>query len=208
MERAPMTVKDDNGDLWVFGYGSLMWRPGFPHVERHAARLSGYHRSLCLYSHGYRGTPDKPGIVLGLDHGGSCVGVAFRVEAADRAATLAYLTWREGIELYSQSLVRLTLIDGRRVKGLAYVVRRSHPHYAGRLPRQTLLDHALQGHGQKGSCRDYVISTNDHLVGLGVRDSNLAWLAEQLGMRGEAAHSQHTHANMAREVETAIHLGD
>jgi glutathione-specific gamma-glutamylcyclotransferase len=204
MERAPMTVKDDDGDLWVFAYGSLMWRPGFPHVERHAARLAGFHRSLCLYSHGYRGTPDKPGLVLGLDWGGSCVGVAFRIEAPDRTATLAYLTWREGTEVYDESFVKVALIDGRRVSALAYVVKRSHPHYAGRLPRQILLDHALQGHGDKGSCRDYVTSTHAHLVGLGVRDRNLAWLAEQLGMREEASHP-HPHVNMAREVETAIH---
>jgi glutathione-specific gamma-glutamylcyclotransferase len=202
MERVPMTVNEDNGDLWVFAYGSLMWRPGFPHAERHAARLSGYHRALCLYSRGYRGTPDKPGLVLGLDRGGSCVGVAFRVEAVDRAATLAYLTWREGTKVYSETPVKVALIDGRRFPALAYVVRRAHPNYAGRLPRQTLLDHVLQGQGYKGSCRDYVVSTHSHLLGLGVRDPNLAWLAEQLGIRGKAPHA---HANMAREVETAIH---
>jgi len=110
-----MKVKDQHGDFWVFGYGSLMWRPGFPHAERHAARLFGYHRSLCLFSHEYRGTPECPGLVLGLDQGGSCVGVGFRVEAADRAATLAYLTWREGTSVYRETDVALQLVDGREV---------------------------------------------------------------------------------------------
>jgi glutathione-specific gamma-glutamylcyclotransferase len=197
-----MKVKDQHGDFWVFGYGSLMWRPGFPHAERHAARLFGYHRSLCLFSHEYRGTPECPGLVLGLDHGGSCVGVGFRVEAADRAATLAYLTWREGTSVYRETDVALQLVDGRAVTALAYVVNRTHAHYAGRLPLPELLGHAQRARGNKGSCRDYVVSTHSHLVSLGVHDAHLAWLAERLGKPGEPAPSHH---NMARDLETAIH---
>ena len=197
-----MSVKDDNGDFWVFGYGSLMWRPGFPHAERHAARLSGYHRSLCLYSHSYRGTPQRPGLVLGLDRGGSCVGVAFRIEPDDREATLAYLFWREGTEEYDPTYVGLRLIDGRRVTALAFVVKRTHAHYAGKLPQQELLAHAREAQGDRGSCRDYVVSTHAHLLSLGVRDAHLAWLAERLGMPAEAGVHHH---NMARDVETAIH---
>jgi cation transport protein ChaC len=199
-----MSVKDDNGDFWVFGYGSLMWRPGFPHAERHAARLGGYHRSLCLYSHDYRGTPERPGLVLGLDQGGSCVGVAFRVEDADRAATLAYLTWREGTDVYRETFVKLRLVDGRKVAALAYVVKRAHAQYAGKLSPQELLEHALEARGNKGSCRDYVVSTHSHLLSLGVRDAHLAWLAERLGMQ-DATGGAHPHHDMAREVETAIH---
>jgi cation transport protein ChaC len=199
-----MSVKDDNSDFWVFGYGSLMWRPGFPHAERHAARLSGYHRSLCLFSHDYRGTRERPGLVLGLDHGGSCVGVGFRVEAADRAATLAYLTWREGTEVYRETFVNLALVDGRRVPALAYVAKRTHAQYAGRLSPARLLGHAREARGSKGSCRDYVVSTHAHLLSLGVRDAHLAWLAERLGMPEETGHP-HAHHNMTQEVETAIH---
>jgi cation transport protein ChaC len=195
-----MSVVDD-GDFWVFGYGSLMWRPGFPHVERHAARLAGYHRSLCLYSRDYRGTHARPGLVLGLDLGGSCVGVAFRVDAADHAATAAYLTWREGTDVYRETYVKLRLVDGRRVKALAYVVNRAHADYAGRLAEQELLEHASQASGNKGSCRDYVVSTHAHLLSLGVRDPHLASLAERLG----EPHIPHRHHDTAQDIETAIH---
>ena len=84
-------------DLWVFGYGSLMWRPGFPFLESLPGRLRGYHRSLCVLSHVHRGTPERPGLVLGLDRGGSCRGMAFRVAGPEAAATLAYLREREQV---------------------------------------------------------------------------------------------------------------
>ena len=87
----------EQGDLWVFGYGSLMWRPGFPYLDRRTAHLHGYHRSLCVYSHVHRGTPEKPGLVLGLDRGGRCQGVAFRVAAEEAEATLHYLREREQV---------------------------------------------------------------------------------------------------------------
>src|SRR5436305_15171687 len=85
------------GDLWVFGYGSLMWRPGFEFVERVPARLIGEHRALCVYSFVHRGTPEKPGLVLGLDRGGACRGVAFRVAAEHRASSVGYLREREQV---------------------------------------------------------------------------------------------------------------
>src|SRR5262245_2338593 len=87
----------DNEVLWVFGYGSLMWRPGFPYLERHPARLIGLHRALCVYSYVHRGTPEKPGLVLGLDRGGACRGIAYRVAAAERDGTLSYLREREQV---------------------------------------------------------------------------------------------------------------
>ena len=142
--------------------------------------------------------------MLGLDHGGSCVGVGFRVEGADRAATLAYLTWREGTKVYRETSVELRLVDGRRVTALAYVVNREHAHYTGRLPLERLLAHAREACGDKGSCRDYVMSTHAHLLSLGVRDPHLAWLAGRLGMKSEPG-APHRHLDMAHEVETAIH---
>lgn len=169
------------GDLWVFGYGSLMWRPGFDHVERHRASLHGYHRSLCIFSHVHRGTPDAPGLVLGLDRGGRCRGLAFRVEADKREATIAYLREREqATSVYLERHVRVRLDDGRDVEAVTYVADRRHPQYAGRLPADELLRLVHQGVGVSGANPDYVRSTHAQLIELGVSDPILAGIATKL----------------------------
>ena len=165
-------------DLWVFGYGSLIWRPGFPYQEAVAARLAGFHRSLCVYSHVHRGTPEQPGLVFGLDRGGSC-----RVAAADREATVAYLREREqatSVDREHLAVVRLEDQTGRRVPALVFVVDRAHPQYAGRLDAERQLELVLQGVGQSGVNRDYVVSTVAALGELGIRDVPLVRLAERL----------------------------
>ncbi len=168
-------------DLWVFGYGSLMWRPGFVHDERHKALLRGWRRRLCVYSHVYRGTADRPGLVLGLDRGGACRGVAFRVDAALREATVRYLRERELVTaVYLERTVPVTLSDGRRVAALAYVADRAHRQYAGPMPRDSLLRLVRQGVGQSGDNAEYVLATRDHLRQLGIVDGELEWLAAQL----------------------------
>ncbi|MCA0400678.1 MAG: gamma-glutamylcyclotransferase [Proteobacteria bacterium] len=169
------------GDLWVFGYGSLMWRPGFNHVERMPGLLFGAHRALCVYSIRHRGTREKPGLVLGLDHGGSCRGVAFRVPAEEAAQTHAYLTEREQSHyVYRETLRPVQLDDGRRVKALAYVTERRHDNYARGLPREELLRLVLQGQGESGACRDYVLNTLAMLAELGIEDHALSWLGPAL----------------------------
>src|SRR5712675_2179528 len=123
-------------DLWVFGYGSLIWRPGFDYLERVPANIIGMHRSLCIYSFDHRGTPERPGLVLGLDFGGACRGIAYRVAAKQRAATLVYLRGREQTTAVYRELVRGVWLEGqpdRRVEALCYAVDRGHPQYAGRL---------------------------------------------------------------------------
>jgi cation transport protein ChaC len=168
-------------DLWVFGYGSLMWRPGFSFVERRVAMVHGYHRALCVYSHVHRGTPEKPGLVLGLDRGGSCKGLAFRVPAAEAAATIAYLRGREQVtRVYRELLMRARLDDGREVSALSYAVDRRHGQYAGRLDRQELERLVLQGEGLSGANPDYVRNTQSHLAELGISDPTLEWLAGRL----------------------------
>jgi len=170
-------------DLWVFGYGSLMWRPGFDFVERVEARLTGAHRALCVYSFVHRGTPERPGLVLGLDHGGACQGIAFRVAAADRAKTVSYLRAREQVTaVYRESVRRISLKrePQRQVPALCYMVDRSHPQYAGRLPVAEQLHHIRQGHGQSGANREYVIATVAAMEALGLRESELHLLAERL----------------------------
>ena len=168
-------------DLWVFGYGSLMWRPGIPFVECRDARVRGYHRALCVLSHVHRGTPDRPGLVLGLDRGGSCHGVAFRVAETDAAETIAYLRAREQpTAVYLERHLKAFLDDGRAVAALAYVVDRGHHQYAGRLPEETVLGLVRHGVGQSGVNPDYVRSTHDHLVAMGVIDPILARLTAAL----------------------------
>lgn len=169
------------GDLWVFGYGSLMWRPGFAYAEQRRANLTGYHRSLCIFSHVHRGTPETPGLVLGLDRGGRCRGLAFRVEEANREATLAYLREREqATAVYLERVVRIRLDDGRDTRAVTYVADRRHPQYAGRLPFEDLPRLVHQGVGISGANPDYVRSTHARLIELGVSDPVLAGIAAKL----------------------------
>lgn len=164
------------GDLWVFGYGSLMWRPGFDFVAQTPARLIGEHRALCVYSFVHRGTPEQPGLVLGLDRGGACRGIAFQVAAAGRSATLAYLRAREQVTGVYREVLRPVWIDGdarRQVRALTYVVDRNHPQYSGRLTLEQQFHHTARSHGISGSNRDYVIATAKALEAHGCPDPKL-----------------------------------
>lgn len=172
-------------DFWVFGYGSLIWNPGFRFTERKQAIVHGFHRSLCMYSYMYRGTPERPGLVLGLDRGGACHGVAFRVKAEDWEETVAYLRAREQVTMMYREVTRLVRPIAREplaLEALTYVVDRTHAQYAGRLDHETQMRHVLQGHGQSGSCRDYVLNTVAHLRALGIRDRLLERLAAELAL--------------------------
>ncbi|MCG6207654.1 gamma-glutamylcyclotransferase [Rhodopseudomonas sp. HC1] len=171
------------GDLWVFGYGSLMWRPGFDFVEQLPARLIGEHRALCVYSFVHRGTPEQPGLVLGLDRGGACRGIAFRVADKHRTQTVAYLREREQVTSVYREVKRSVWLEDdarRRVSALAYVVDRGHAQYAGRLTPAEQLRLVRQGHGRSGPNRDYVLSTVHSLEAQGCRDPQLHRLAEFL----------------------------
>jgi cation transport protein ChaC len=176
-------AEHESGDLWVFGYGSLMWRPGFDYLERVPARLIGLHRALCVFSFVHRGTPEKPGLVLGLDRGGMCRGIAFRVAAAARAKTVSYLRSREQVtNVYVEIMRQIELEDRdrRRVRVLCYTVDRSHVQYAGRLSLAERLHYVRQGHGSSGVNRDYVLETVQALEALGYRESELHLIAESL----------------------------
>lgn len=174
---------DDSGDLWVFAYGSLMWRPGFEALERRKARLVGAHRALCVYSFVHRGTPEKPGLVLGLDRGGNCRGIAYRVAAARREQTIAYLREREQVTMvYLEAWRQVWLDDDPResVRALCYIVDRGHEQYAGNLTIAEQLHYCRQGHGRSGANRDYVIATVEELETMGVRDRTLTVIANSL----------------------------
>ena len=172
-----------NSDLWVFGYGSLMWRPGFEYIEKVPARLIGEHRALCVYSFDHRGTPEKPGLVLGLDRGGACRGIAFRVAPDLRDATIDYLRAREQTtHVYREVKRSVWLNNGsqQRVSALTYVADRSHVQYAGRLPLDEQLRIVRQGHGRSGNNRDYVLATVKAIEAEGFRDEQLHRLAMML----------------------------
>ena len=163
------------GTHWVFGYGSLMWNPGFPHAGAQPARISGFHRKLCVYSSHYRGTPEKPGLVFGLDRGGSCTGMAFEVNAPDWPGAWNYLRQREQVTMvYREVFCPVKLRDGRTVKALTYVVDRLHPQCAVGLTDQQIVALVRQGEGLSGRNTDYVRNTHAHLTALAISDPSLA----------------------------------
>jgi len=184
MTKRDMTGSNSPAELWVFGYGSLMWRPGFAFSERAPAALIGAHRSLCIYSFHHRGTQKQPGLVLGLDQGGACRGVAFRVEPARADATLAYLREREQItDVYVEAIKPVSLLDGsgRELEALCYMVDRGHPQYAGRLSIEAQARLVRSAIGLAGTNIDYVLNTVRHLEEAGIDDVELMALAARLG---------------------------
>jgi cation transport protein ChaC len=162
------------GDLWIFGYGSLMWNPGFHYLRKHPARLFGFHRALCIRSTDHRGTAERPGLVMGLAHGGSCHGMAFLVAREQVAATLLALWEREMRNRTYRPRLLDVRIGARCVPALAFTVDRTHKHYAGKLPADEIARRVIACHGQRGSNIEYVLNTASHLRGLGVRDAHLA----------------------------------
>lgn len=168
-------------DLWVFGYGSLLWKQGFPFAEGVHARLDGYHRALCIHSHRHRGTPERPGLVLGLEPGGACEGVAYRVEEADREATIRYLRERELVtHVYLERVLPVRLEDGREVRALTYVVDPTHPQYAGSLSVDEAVARVSGAVGSGGPNEDYVVNTVECLHAAGIEDQALEAIAARV----------------------------
>lgn len=179
-----------NGEhgLWVFGYGSLMWRPGFPHEEAVHATIAGAHRALCIYSHVHRGTPQHPGLVLGLDAGGRCEGIAYFVPAQHTHNTLAYLRRREQQNNVYRPVFRAVTLkeeERREVHALCYVVRRDHRQYAGRLPLEVQELLVRRSRGKSGRNIDYVLNTVRHLRECGICDMGLEALVTRFGRHRE-----------------------
>lgn len=167
--------------LWVFGYGSLMWDPGFEHAECHTARLDGYQRRFCLWSIRYRGTPESPGLVLGLDEdpAASCVGMAYRIAPEQTAAVSAYLKDREMVTYaYQETKLPVSLLrrDGSeegRVPALCYILDPTHAQYAGALTARERAEIVIRSCGAKGDNLTYLNETVRHLHELGVHDAEL-----------------------------------
>jgi cation transport protein ChaC len=179
----------------VFAYGSLMWRPGFAYAEARRARLTGYRRCFCIYSVHHRGTPARVGLVLGLDRGGVCEGVAYRIAAPDVAATRAYLRARELVNgVYREAFLPVELEHPPlEVMALVYIVERAHPTYAGRLPLGIQARLIRAGKGCSGANLDYLVSTVQHLRDLGIREHQLERLVTLVGpLAWTRARAQHT----------------
>ncbi len=174
---------------WVFGYGSLIWRPDFPSLARRPAVLTGYHRAFCRYSLHHRGTPERPGLVIGLREGGRCVGMAYAVAAADEAAALAYLDEREGAG-YLRRRLSVTLLrtngaetpapleaahadNGGTVPAWVYLPNPAHPSFFGAQDPQRLVELVAQGRGASGTALDYLRELVAHLAELGVSEPEL-----------------------------------
>ena len=169
--------------LWVFGYGSLLWNPGFEVHERVIATLPDYHRSFCMRSIHHRGTDENPGLVLALDEapGAGCCGVALAVADDQQDATLEYLRERELISsAYLEKLLPITLADGRQVQAVTYVIDPDHVQYCGGLALEEQAQIIANAIGGRGPNTDYLFNTAAHLYALGIDDPGLNWLARRV----------------------------
>lgn len=179
VELAEFSRRLPRGDLWVFGYGSLMWSPGFRYREKSVALLRGYHRALCILSTRYRGTRRRPGLVMGLRRGGSCWGMAFRVPARRVRRVLAALWRREMLRrVYEPRLVPIRVRGGRRLRALAFVADPRHPLHLRELDLYGRASLVAQGVGRRGRCTDYIRRTLEHMYALGLTDPHLARVLE------------------------------
>ncbi len=171
-----------NNSFWIFGYGSLIWRPGFEFCSSSPARLYGAHRALCIYSHHYRGTPEKPGLVFGLVPGGSCNGMVFEVDLANKDEVMNYLRAREQVTSVYFEVERTVRLDsGEKVRAACFVVNRKHPQYTGNLTAEEQLALVRDAVGDAGANRDYVLNTVAHLEQMNIVDRHLHRLAQALG---------------------------
>ncbi|XDA99331.1 gamma-glutamylcyclotransferase [Sulfitobacter sp. LCG007] len=169
--------------MWVFGYGSLLWNPGFPVAAAVVARLPGYARSFCMRSIHHRGTETEPGLVLALDEdaGHVCEGVALAVEEGHEASTLDYLRERELISsAYVECERDIDLADGRRVRALVYVINRDHVQYCGGLPLEEQAEIIARARGGMGPNAEYLFNTAAHLSQIGLHDPDLEWLSSRV----------------------------
>ncbi len=169
---------DPAADVWVFGYGSLMWNPAFAYAERQVGVIRGWHRRFCLWLEMGRGTPENPGLMLALDRGGTCRGVAFRIPAREVRDELL-LIWRR--EMFGTAyLARWTQVHTvcETVPAITFVVNRNHPRYAGRLSDAEIATRIASASGALGTCASYLQNTLEHLESLGIRDAALQRVAD------------------------------
>ena len=172
--------RKQGGGFWIFGYGSLMWNPGFVFAESRPGRLFGFHRAFCIWSHRYRGTPQAPGLVLGLIGGGSCAGRVFRITAGRRVKTIAKLFRREMLTGVYRPMWLAVRTPKGQVAALAFVANRDHKQFAGKLPERRVAAVLSCCEGSRGKGRDYLANTVGHLDELGINDGPLHRLLDRV----------------------------
>ena len=172
----------EGGDVWVFGYGSLMWNPAFNFAERRTGTVHGFHRRFCLWTHAGRGTPESPGLTLALDRGGCCRGVAFRVAEAEARCELG-IVWRREMVSGAYAPRWLTVrLDGATVRAVGFAINHDHERYTGLLPEARVAEVIASAEGGLGPCADYLFNTVAHLDELGIRDRPLHRLRDQVAV--------------------------
>jgi cation transport protein ChaC len=175
LARAPQPRR-----IWVFGYGSLMWNPAFHYVERRTARIYGFHRQFCLWARGGRGSAERPGLMLSLESGGGCAGVAYRI-APKAAVTELEVLWRREMSSWSYRPVWVNAYTRRGPEpAIVFAVNRSHERYVPGLDTETIAHYLATGAGLTGSCREYLFDTAEHLRELGIRDRRMQALARRV----------------------------
>ena len=191
--RETLLQYEPNSDVWLFAYGSLIWNPIFKFVDRRVGSVYGFHRRFCLWTPLGRGTPDNPGLVLGLDRGGSCRGIVFRIAAADVLSELL-LVWRREMVVGSYIPRCVKVSDGtQNLRAIAFVVNRYHPSYASNVSLETTVDSIATARGQLGSCADYLIQTVNGLLVLGIKDKQLLLLRDRVVARQQLLADSYEH---------------
>jgi cation transport protein ChaC len=181
---ATLASHDPAADVWVFGYGSLMWNPAFAFAEQQTGVIRGYHRRFCLWLEMGRGSPANPGLMLALDRGGVCRGIAFRLPAAQARQELL-LIWRREMfgTAYLARWVQVRMVGGS-ASAITFVVNRAHPRYAGKLTDAQAARHIATAAGSLGSCASYLENTIASLQGLGIRDTGMQRIAASIAATG------------------------
>lgn len=178
---------DGGGDVWLFGYGSLIWNPMIHFVEQRVASVAGYHRRFCLWTHLGRGSPRAPGLILGLERGGACRGVAFRITESLAQAELELVWQREMVtNAYCPRWLRIATSEGRGW-AIAFVINARHERYAGALPEDQIVASIARAHGALGPCATYLFKTAAHLEALGLQDRRLFRLRDRVAALLESA---------------------
>lgn len=182
-KRSLLAQLSPEEDVWVFGYGSLIWNPAFYYQEKRSAHVYGFHRRFAFWTTTGRGTPESPGLMLALEPGGSCRGVAFRIRRADASTELRSVFMREMVTgAYFPRLVSATA-EGQSIKAISFIANPQHPNYVGYLPLDVVADNIWTACGWLGHCRDYLINTVQHLEEWGIRDRNLCHVLKLVEQR-------------------------